>query len=69
MAARTPTSSHREVLRARSAQVEPDHGRSAAARIPNAQLLELDTGTHFAFYTHPDADRAQARAIEYLDVP
>jgi pimeloyl-ACP methyl ester carboxylesterase len=48
--------------------VEPDHGASAAARIPNAELLELDTGTHFAFYTHPDADRAQARAIEYLAV-
>lgn len=49
--------------------VEPDHGRSAAARIANAELLELDTGTHFAFYTHPDADRLQARAIEYLEVP
>ena len=48
--------------------VPPDHGRSAAARIPNAELLELDTGTHFAFYTHPDADRAQARAIEYLKI-
>ena len=48
--------------------VEPDHGAGAAARIPNAELLELDTGTHFAFYTHPDADRAQARAIEYLAV-
>lgn len=47
--------------------VEPDHSRSAAARIPNAELLELDTGTHFAFYTHPDAARAQARAIEYFE--
>ncbi|MGZ6636806.1 MAG: alpha/beta fold hydrolase [Solirubrobacteraceae bacterium] len=48
--------------------VAPDHGRSAAARIPTAELLELDTGKHFAFCTHPDADRAQARAIEYLEV-
>jgi pimeloyl-ACP methyl ester carboxylesterase len=48
--------------------VEPDQGASAAARIPNAELLELETGTHFAFYTHPDADRAQARAVEYLAV-
>jgi len=50
------------------ADVELDHGRGAAARIPNAELLALDTGTHFAFYTDPDADRAQARAIEYLAI-
>ncbi len=43
------------------------HGEFAAAQIPGAELLSLDTGTHLAFYTHPDSDKAQRRAIEVLD--
>ena len=41
--------------------VEPDPQPACAmtARVPNAELLELDAGTHFAFYAHPDADRAR----------
>jgi pimeloyl-ACP methyl ester carboxylesterase len=46
--------------------VTPDHSEDAAARIPRAELITLDTGTHLAFYTHPDATTAQARAIELL---
>jgi pimeloyl-ACP methyl ester carboxylesterase len=46
--------------------VTPDHGQQAAAGIPGAQLLMLDAGTHLAFYTHPDAARAQRRALELL---
>ncbi len=42
------------------------HGEFAAAEIPGAELLSLETGTHLAFYTHPDSDDAQRRAIELL---
>ena len=42
------------------------HGEFAAAQIPGAELLSLDTGTHLAFYTHPDSDEAQRRAIAVL---
>lgn len=42
------------------------HGEFAAGEIPGAELLSLDTGTHLAFYTHPDSDDAQRRAIELL---
>jgi pimeloyl-ACP methyl ester carboxylesterase len=46
--------------------VPPAHSDHAAAAIPAAELLALDTGTHLAFYTHPEADAAQARAIALL---
>ncbi|MEP6649910.1 MAG: alpha/beta hydrolase, partial [Lapillicoccus sp.] len=48
------------------ADVRFEHGELAAAQIPGAELLSLDTGTHLAFYTHPDADDAQRRAIALL---
>lgn len=46
--------------------VPPDHSDFAAAQIPGAELLSLDTGTHLAFYTHPDSGQAQARALTLL---
>ena len=36
------------------------HGVFAAAQIPGAELLVLDTGTHLAFYTHPDSEKPSA---------
>lgn len=46
--------------------VPPEHGTSAAAHIPGAELLELERGTHLAFFVHPAAASAQARAVAYL---
>jgi pimeloyl-ACP methyl ester carboxylesterase len=46
--------------------VPPEHSEHAAATIPSAELLVLEGGTHLAFYTHPDAEAAQARAVELL---
>jgi len=46
--------------------VSPDHGAHAAATIPGAELLALETGTHLCFYTHPDSAAAQARALDLL---
>lgn len=46
--------------------VTPDYSDFAAAAISHAELLTLDGGTHLAFYTHPEADAAQARARELL---
>ncbi|WP_072803173.1 alpha/beta fold hydrolase [Rhodococcoides yunnanense] len=46
--------------------VLPENSAHAHAGITGSELLTLDRGTHFAFYTHPDSDAAQARAIEYL---
>jgi len=43
-----------------------EHSTYAAATIPGAELLALDTGTHFALYTDPGAARAQARVIDFL---
>jgi pimeloyl-ACP methyl ester carboxylesterase len=51
---------------AADSDVTPDHGQAAAAAIPGAELLMLEAGTHLAFYTHPDAARAQDRAIALL---
>jgi len=46
--------------------VPPDFSEHAVATIPNAELLTLDGGTHLAFYTHPEASGAQARALGLL---
>ncbi|MDW5594244.1 alpha/beta hydrolase [Conexibacter stalactiti] len=46
--------------------VTPDHSDRAAAAIPGAELLTLDGGTHLAFWTHPEAAAAQARALDVL---
>jgi pimeloyl-ACP methyl ester carboxylesterase len=44
----------------------PDHGFFAARTVPGAELLSLDTGTHLALYTHPDAAAAQTHVVEFL---
>ena len=46
--------------------VPPAHTEHAAARIPGARTRMLDTGTHLAFWTHPDAAAAQAEAVDFL---
>lgn len=46
--------------------VAPEHSDRAAAAIPGAELLTLDGGTHLAFWTHPQAEAAQARALGVL---
>lgn len=42
------------------------HSTYAAATIPGAELLTLDTGTHLALYTDPGAAAAQARVVDFL---
>lgn len=49
--------------------VSPAQSAFAAATIPGAELLTLDTGTHLALYTHPEAASAQARVVEFLVRP
>lgn len=44
----------------------PADSAFAAATIPGAELLTLDTGTHLALYTHPDSAAAQARVVDAL---
>jgi pimeloyl-ACP methyl ester carboxylesterase len=46
--------------------VPPAHSTVAADTIPRAQLLTLDSGTHLALYTHPQAAAAQARVVDHL---
>jgi pimeloyl-ACP methyl ester carboxylesterase len=43
-----------------------EHSENAASKIRGAELLAMETGTHLAFYTHPDSEKAQARAIDVL---
>ncbi len=42
------------------------HSAYAAEVIPGAELLTLQTGTHSALYTHPDAAATQARVVDFL---
>lgn len=44
----------------------PAQSDFAARTIPGATLLTLDTGTHLALFTHPDATAAQARVVDFL---
>lgn len=44
----------------------PAQSDFAALTIPGATLLTLDTGTHLALFTHPDATAAQARIVDFL---
>lgn len=46
--------------------VPPSQSHHAARVVPGAELLSLDTGTHLALYTHPDAAAAQTRVVEFL---
>jgi pimeloyl-ACP methyl ester carboxylesterase len=44
----------------------PAQSTFAAGAIPGAELLTLDTGTHLALFTHPEAAAAQARVVDFL---
>lgn len=46
--------------------VPPEHSDFAAATIPDTHLVTMPRGTHLAFFTDPDSDAVQARAIEHL---
>lgn len=48
------------------ADVPLEHGTFAARTIPGAELLRIETGTHLALYTDPDAATAQARVVGFL---
>jgi pimeloyl-ACP methyl ester carboxylesterase len=48
------------------ADLPPSQSYYAARLIPGAELLTLETGTHLALYTHPQAAAAQARVVEFL---
>jgi pimeloyl-ACP methyl ester carboxylesterase len=48
------------------ADLPPAQSTFAADTIPGAELLTLDRGTHLALYTHPDAEAAQARVVDFL---
>lgn len=48
------------------ADVPPAQSADAAGTIPGAELLTLDTGTHLALYTDPDAAAAQTRVVDFL---
>jgi len=47
--------------------VLPEHSDFAASTIPGAQLITLEAGTHLALYTHPDAEAAQRKVIDFVD--
>jgi pimeloyl-ACP methyl ester carboxylesterase len=44
----------------------PAQSAYAARTVPGAETLTLETGTHLALYTHPEAAGAQARVVEHL---
>lgn len=46
--------------------VDPSHSTRAAAAIPDAELLVLPGGTHFALWAHGDAPAVQDRVREHL---
>jgi pimeloyl-ACP methyl ester carboxylesterase len=44
--------------------VDPEYSGFAARQIPGADLVELATGTHLAFWVHPDSAPVRQRAVE-----
>lgn len=46
--------------------VPPEFSDFAASAVPGAELVSMPRGTHLCFFTGPDADAVQARAIEHL---
>lgn len=44
--------------------VAPEYSGFAAEQIPGAELVELSTGTHLAFWVHPDSAPVRRRATE-----
>ncbi|TCK59307.1 alpha/beta hydrolase [Curtobacterium sp. PhB136] len=47
-------------------EVLPVHSTRAASELPDAELVMLPGGTHFAFWDHRDAAAVQARARAHL---
>lgn len=43
-----------------------EHSENAASKIAGSELVSMETGTHLAFYTHPDSDAVQAQAMDLL---
>jgi pimeloyl-ACP methyl ester carboxylesterase len=46
--------------------VDPEFSRFAADRITGSELVQLETGTHLAFWVHPDSGPERRRAAELL---
>ncbi len=46
--------------------IPPAHSEFAVGKIPGADRLVLDHGTHLALFAHPDARKAQARVAALL---
>ncbi len=46
--------------------VPPDYSAHAAAAIPGAELVEIETGTHLALYLSDEAAAVQARVSDFL---
>lgn len=46
--------------------VDPSFGRTAAARIPAAELLLMARGTHLALFVDPGYQQAQQRVCDFL---
>ena len=46
--------------------VPPEESRTAVAAIPGAELVELDAGTHLAFFINPAAPAAREQAFAVL---
>lgn len=44
--------------------VDPEYSGFAAEQIDGAELVELATGTHLAFWVHPDSEPVRRRALE-----
>ena len=47
-------------------EVDVAHSTRAASEVPDAELVLLPGGTHFALWDHVDAAAVQARAVEHL---
>ncbi len=48
------------------ALVGSEHSAAALAAIPNAELLEIQRGTHVALWAHADAAAAKKRVAAHL---
>ncbi len=48
------------------ADVVPEYSDYAQARLPNAERIAMDRGTHLCLFAHPDARAAQARVVAHF---
>lgn len=44
----------------------PEYSHSAHQAVPHSTLVMIESGTHLAFYAHPDAARIQEQARSWL---